>query len=102
MAHLEEDFMKGNHVMRHRPGIWNGVSSDLFIESKYMRYGKGQRGIVAVTLQPGTLRRWALGFLIFSQLKQDVEGLSDPHIQTKHVTEHKEEGASRIYERSLQ
>ena len=45
MEKLPEDvlkcFMKGEHVMRHREGLWNGIWSDMFIETTFMRYGKG-------------------------------------------------------------
>ncbi len=26
-------FMKGEHVMRHKPGVWNAICSDMYIES---------------------------------------------------------------------
>ena len=32
-------FMKGEHVMRHQKGLWNGVWSDMMIETTYMKYG---------------------------------------------------------------
>ena len=47
-----EFFMKGEHVLRHTPGLWNGIWSDMFIESSFMRYGHGKRGIVGITLKP--------------------------------------------------
>ena len=30
-------FLKGQHVMRHMNGLWNGICSDMFIESTFMR-----------------------------------------------------------------
>ena len=93
---VEEDFLNGNHVMRHVPGIFNGVSSDLYIESTFMRFGHSPGGIIGITLQPSTLKRWALGLHICSQLKKDVMGLSTSQKHTKAVTVHKEEGPSRI------
>ena len=92
---VQDEFMKGNHVMRHQPGIWNGLWSDLFIESTFMRYGHSPGGIVGITLQPSTLKRWALGLHICAQLKKDVMSLADNDVQTT-VTSHKEEGKSRI------
>ena len=32
-------FMKGEHVMRHQKGLWNGIWSDMMIETTYMKYG---------------------------------------------------------------
>lgn len=34
-----DHFLKGEHVMRHRSGYWNGIRSDMMIESTFMRYG---------------------------------------------------------------
>ena len=34
-----KQIMEGEHTMHHNPCSSNGVSSDMFIESKYMRYG---------------------------------------------------------------
>ena len=34
-------FLKGEHVMRHQSGLWNGMWSDMFIESTFMRCGHG-------------------------------------------------------------
>ena len=66
-------FLKGKHVMRHMNGLWNGIWSDMFIESTFMRYGHGKTGIVGITLKPETLKTWALSCHICSQLKQDLE-----------------------------
>ena len=76
MERLPDDilrhFMKGHHVMRHKPGIWNAVWSDMFIESTFMRYGHGAGGIIGITLKPSALKKWAFSMHICSQLKQDV------------------------------
>ena len=32
-------FMTGEHVMRHQKGLWNGIWSDMMIETTYMKYG---------------------------------------------------------------
>ena len=46
--------------MRHVPGIWNGIWSDMFIETTVIRYGHGPGGIIGITLKPETLKTWAL------------------------------------------
>lgn len=48
-------FMKGEHVMRHIPGLWNGIWSDMYIETTFMPYGRGPGGIIRITLKPETL-----------------------------------------------
>ena len=35
-------FKRGKHVMQHIDGLWNGIRSDMFIESTFMRYGHGR------------------------------------------------------------
>ena len=37
-------FMKGEHVMRHQQGNWNGIWSGMYIETTFMCYGKGPGG----------------------------------------------------------
>ena len=48
--------VEGNHVMRHKKGIWNGISSDMFIESTFMRYGHSKTGVIGTTLKPETTK----------------------------------------------
>ena len=64
--------MKGEHVMRHKPGVWNAIWSDMYIETTFMRYGYGPNGIVGITLQPSALKRRALSMYTCSRLVQDV------------------------------
>ena len=68
-------FMKGEHVMHHVPGLWNGIWSDMFIETTFVRYGHGPGGIIGITLKPETLKTWALGLHICSRLEQDIISL---------------------------
>ena len=41
---VQDRYLKGEHVMRHKPGIWNAIWSDMFIENTFMRYGHGPGG----------------------------------------------------------
>ena len=52
-------FMKGEHVMRHQPGIWNAIWSDMLIETSYMKVGKGPVGVIGFTTSPVTMKLWA-------------------------------------------
>ena len=54
--------------MRHTPGIWNGIWSDMIIETTVMRYGHGPGGMVGLTLNQNSLDKWALSTHISSQL----------------------------------
>ena len=90
-----KEFLKGNHVMRHRQGIWNGTWSDMFIESTFMRYGHGPGGIIGIKLSPNTLKRWALSLHICSTVKQNLIAAVNGE-DLKVITKHKEEGQTRI------
>ena len=93
-AEVQAEFLLGNHVMRHNAGIWNGIWSDMYIETTFMRYGHGPGGIIGNTLEPGTLTRWALNLHICSRLIKDVTSLTDD--PNSDVITHKEEMNSRI------
>ena len=57
-----EKFLKGQHVMRHQKGYWNGIWSDMFTKTTFLRYVKGPGGIVGVTLKPNVVKKWANAF----------------------------------------
>lgn len=90
-----EKFIKGEHVMRHKKGLWNGIWSDMYIETTFMRYGKGPRGIIGVTMRPETLKKWAFSMHICSRILQDLSDMTDDS-RADEVTTHKEENPSRI------
>ena len=100
MENLPKDilahFMKGEHVMRHKPGVWNAIWSDMYIKTTFMRYGHGPTGIIGIILQPSALQRWALSMHTCSQLVQDVADMTDGYKQSEVMT-HKEEKPSRIH-----
>lgn len=88
-------FMKGEHVMHHVPGLWNGIWSDMFIETTFMRYGHGPGGIIGITLKPETLKTWALGLHICCRLEQDIAEVVGSEKERRQET-HKEETKARI------
>ena len=88
-------FLSGEHVMRHNPGVWNGIWLDMFIETTFMRYGKGPGGLVGVTLKPSTIKRWALSLHTTSRVESDIDEMR--HLQgTREATTHKEEMPGRM------
>ncbi len=96
-AEVLEHFMKGEHVMRHVKGLWNGIWSDMFIESTFMRYGHGQSGIIGITLKPETLKTWALGLHICGSLETNLDDMvsgENVSIQSHHKEENKGRMAS--------
>ncbi len=62
-------FLQGEHVMRHKPGYWNAIWSDMFIETTFMRYGHGPGGLIGITLNQSALTRL---------------GIESSHIQSSH------------------
>lgn len=92
---LLKHFLNREHVMRHQPGIWNGIWSDMMIETTMMRYGHGPNGVIGITFNQKALERWALSMHISSQLQKDLQELESKH-NTKQANTHKEEGKSRI------
>ena len=95
-ANVLEYFMKGAHVMRHRPGLWNGLWSDMFIETTFMWYGHGKAGIIGITLKPETLKTWALSLHVCGKLLEDLSTLRENERPSCTQTIHKEEAEARI------
>ena len=60
-----------------------------------MRYGHIHGGIIGITLQPETLKIWALGLYIRCRIVEDMTHMSDHHSVQAQET-HKEESKSRI------
>ncbi|KAL8583211.1 hypothetical protein ACOMHN_053724 [Nucella lapillus] len=89
-------FLNGKHVMRHVEGLWNGIPSDMFIESTFMRYGHGRAGIVGVTLKPETLKTWALSCHVCSQLMVELAEIRSDTDDDRFQTTHKEESPARM------
>ena len=56
---VRQHFVKGEHTMHHNAGLFNGIWSDMAIETTFMRYGHGQSGIIGTILRPETLKTWA-------------------------------------------
>ena len=92
---IMNQFLNGFHVMRHIDGIWNAIWSDMFIESMFMRYGHGKSGIIGITLQPETLKTWALSRHICAGLVNDIKKMCDGDRKSVQNS-HKEEAAARI------
>ena len=64
--------VEGNHVMRYKKGIWSEISSDMFIESTFMRYGHSNTGFIGTTLKPETTKVWTLSRHVCGKLLQDL------------------------------
>ena len=83
-------FLKGEHVMRHKLGLWNGLWSDMFIEITFMKYGYRPGGLIGIALNEGAQRRWALSLHICSKLIKAVAEIREENVSSKQITCHKE------------
>ena len=43
---IRAQFINGQHTMHHNAGLFNGIWSDMAIETIFMRYGHEQSGII--------------------------------------------------------
>ncbi len=87
--------MKGNHVTRHNPRLWNGIWSDMFIESTFIRYGHESSGLVGLILQLSAVSRWVLSFHVCGHLRGDI-ALKDGQIKKNSIAMHQKEAKFRI------
>jgi hypothetical protein len=95
-VHILSHFLKGEHVMHHIQGLWNGIWSDLFIESTFMRYGHSKGGIVGITLKPEALKVWALSRHLCAELLSSLTDMEEGESSYKRIQlTHKEEGKAR-------
>ena len=68
--------------------------SDMFIETTFMHYGHGPRGLVGIMLNAAAMKRWALSLHTCSQLVKDLTDLKDGGHKIQ-ITRHKEESAAQ-------
>ena len=75
--------------MHHTDGPWNGVWSDLFIESTCMHYGHCPSGIIGATLGETTLAVWALSHNTMGHMSNYVAELDNNqhHVVMRHMEE---------------
>ena len=95
--HVEIRFLKGQHVRHHIQGIWNGLWSDQFMESTFMRYGRSVGGIIGITLKSKALKIWALSRYICCKIESDMGEMEEEETGATRVQlYHKEEAKARI------
>ena len=78
----------------HQKGLWNGMWTDMYIETTLMKYCHGPGGIVGITLNEHALCRWALSLHICSRLTKGIADLKEATLFE--VDHHKEESTSRV------
>ena len=82
--------------MKHQAGIWNGMWSDMFIETTFVRYGHGPGGLVDITWNQTAIKRWALSLNTCQKIVKDLTDLKNVDVHTIQITiKHKEESDTR-------
>ena len=84
-APISNKFMQGGQVARHHKGLWNGIWTRMYIETTFMRYGKGPGGLIGLTLKP----KEAYGLKTCIGIIKDLEQMRES-IAEKHQLVHKE------------
>lgn len=91
---VEQQFLRGEQVLHHVDGLWNGIPSDQFIETTWMKRGKGPSGIIGVTQNPQTVATWSYSQHAVITLTGDLQTMTEEDRTPKLV--HKEESNGRI------
>ncbi|KAL8566826.1 hypothetical protein ACOMHN_052224 [Nucella lapillus] len=91
---VKQQFLRGEQVLHHVDGLWNGIPSDQFIETTWMKRGKGPSGIVGVTQNPQTVATWSYSQHAVITLTGDLQTMTEEDRTPKLV--HKEESNGRI------
>ena len=69
-ADVRSQFENGKHAIHHNPGIWNGIWSDMVIETTYMRM---DGVITGVALNDECVKTWTYGIHICSTILLDLD-----------------------------
>ena len=72
---VKKHFLKGEHTVQHTEGIFNGLWSDMAIETTYMRLGKASSGIVGQAMKPETVKTWAYSMNVCCELADGLEAM---------------------------
>lgn len=69
---IRSKFQKGMHVCRQSEGYFNGIWSDMMIETTLTKISSSPDGLVGITLKPNSVTRWAYSFQKLSQMIKDI------------------------------
>ena len=84
---LDEKFIKGEQTMHHIDGLWNGMPTDQFIETTWMRKFHGPEGIIGDTQNAQAMATWVLSRnaaqTLTNDLRRMIGGSDSAHIRHK-------------------
>ena len=93
--HAPKGVHGGQHTVHIRDGLFNGIWSDMAIETTYMKVGKGPAGILGVTTNERSVAIWSNSHHLCAEVLTELVDLSSKEKHTESKT-HKEEGIGRI------
>ena len=93
-SEVEQQFLRGEQILHHMEGLWNGIPLDQFIETTWMKRGKGPSGVIGNTQNPQTVATWSYSQHAVVTLMGDLNMMTDEDSLPK--LKHKEETTGRI------
>ena len=94
VAEIVKPFLEGEHVVHQQNGLWNGIWTDMGIETTKMKNGKGPSGLIRVTTQERAVKIWANSHHLCGEVAKELENLRTKTEEKEKV--HKEETEARI------
>ena len=91
---LDDKFIKGEQPMHHIYGLWNGMPTDQFIETTWMRKCHGPEGIIDDTQNAQAMATWVLSRIAAQTLTNDLRRMTGGSDSAQF--RHKEEDTFRI------
>jgi len=76
-SEVEQQFLRGEQILHHMEGLWNGIPSDQFIETTWMKRGKGPSGIIGDTQNPQTVATWSYSQQAVITLTGDLQMMTE-------------------------
>ena len=90
-------FLKGEHVIHHKCGVFNGIWSDMAIETAFMHYGKGKSGIIGLTLKPETIKTWTDSLTDCNKVISSLDSMRSQTSHNRFSEKHKEKASPKLY-----
>ena len=72
-------FLHDEHTTRHEKRYWNGICSNIFIETWFMTFDKSPGGLTDITLIGTSLKKWVHGLYICTDLRHSLTKLCTKH-----------------------
>ena len=91
-SEVEQQFLRGEQILHHMEGLWNGIPSDQFIVTTWMK--RGPSGVIGNTQNPQTVATWSYSQHAVVTLMGDRQLMTEDDSMPK--LKHKEETSGRI------